>query len=187
MPITPEPCEDGCPCVSCTEGDATIAGKLSVEGGPLMGPYVPLADPAGVTIETAPNAVKGSGTITVVTVPADTTVLAVKLAGDDFPRFKINANPTDFGFISLSDGTVDPDSGDPDHTAELYFDAATTPPSIQLLQAQLQVFNGVKFSGFAVHANGDVGFHNATPVPKAAAPVTLADVITILRNLGLCN
>jgi hypothetical protein len=32
-----------------------------------------------------------------------------------------------------------------------------------------------------------VGFFGATPVAKAAAPTTLADVITILRNLGLSS
>lgn len=31
-----------------------------------------------------------------------------------------------------------------------------------------------------------VGFHGATPVPQAGTPTTLADVITILTNLGLC-
>jgi hypothetical protein len=36
-------------------------------------------------------------------------------------------------------------------------------------------------------ATTQVGFFGATPVNKAAAPVTLADVITILRNLGLCS
>lgn len=35
-------------------------------------------------------------------------------------------------------------------------------------------------------AGTTVGFFGAAPVAKAAAPVTLADVITILRNLGLC-
>ena len=32
----------------------------------------------------------------------------------------------------------------------------------------------------------DLGFYGATPVPQAAAPTTLAQVITILTNLGLC-
>jgi hypothetical protein len=31
-----------------------------------------------------------------------------------------------------------------------------------------------------------LGFYGALPVPQAAAPTTLANVITILTNLGLC-
>lgn len=32
-----------------------------------------------------------------------------------------------------------------------------------------------------------LGFHNVAPVARAAHPVTLADVITLLTNLGLCS
>jgi hypothetical protein len=44
--------------------------------------------------------------------------------------------------------------------------------------------------GFRVASDGTralLGFFGATPVAKAAAPTTLADVITILRNLGLSS
>jgi hypothetical protein len=36
-------------------------------------------------------------------------------------------------------------------------------------------------------AHAKIGFYGATPVVKAAAPTLLSDVITILRNLGLCS
>lgn len=32
-----------------------------------------------------------------------------------------------------------------------------------------------------------LGFYGVTPVPRAAHPTTLADVITILQNVGLCH
>jgi hypothetical protein len=45
----------------------------------------------------------------------------------------------------------------------------------------LQAFEAVENSGAA-----QLGFYNHTPVSQAAHPVTLADVITLLTNLGLC-
>lgn len=35
------------------------------------------------------------------------------------------------------------------------------------------------------NSNTDLGFYNIAGTPQAAAPVTLADVILILQNLGL--
>lgn len=51
-------------------------------------------------------------------------------------------------------------------------------------------FTGTSRVGVSVGSDGTqalVGFYGATPVAKAAAPTTLSDVITILRNLGLCS
>lgn len=83
----------------------------SLSGGGDTSGLLPIADPTGVTSETSPNTIKGSGTIGVVTVPADTTVFAVKLEGDDYARIVINADPTDWGAILLGDGTFDPLTG----------------------------------------------------------------------------
>lgn len=79
----------------------------STAGGDTSG-LLPIADPTGVTIETAPNTIKGSGTYDVITFPADTVALAFKLEGDDFPRVVFPADPNDYGALFMGDGTYDP-------------------------------------------------------------------------------
>jgi len=61
------------------------------------------------SVDTTPNTVTGEGDITVLTFPADTPVLALKLDGDDFPRWLLTSN----GTVWLADGTVDPYDGTP--------------------------------------------------------------------------
>jgi hypothetical protein len=89
------------------DGSTVLPGPLSIAGGPATGPMLPIADPTGVTIETADNPVTGEGTIDVLTFPADTPVLAVKLEGDAFARTLILADPTGSGGIFLGDGSND--------------------------------------------------------------------------------
>jgi hypothetical protein len=84
-------------------------GAVAVAGGPATGPMLPIADPTGVTIETADNTVTGSGTIDVLTFPADTPAFAIKVAGDAFPRWMFLSDSTDG--LYFGDGTSDPYSG----------------------------------------------------------------------------
>lgn len=51
----------------------------------------------------------------------------------------------------------------------------------------LDVQDSAGVSLFSVNAAGGVGFNGSPAVGKAASPVLLSDVITILRNLGLCS
>lgn len=67
--------------------------------------------PAGATIEDQANTVTSSGTYPVITVPADTPLLAFKLAGDAYPRLAITADPGNFAALNLGDGTSDPFAG----------------------------------------------------------------------------
>lgn len=84
----------------------------SLSGGGDTSGLLPIADPTGVTSDdTYANEVKGSGTIAVAVFPADATVIAVKIEGDEHPRFMINVDPTDWGAIFLGDGTSDPMQG----------------------------------------------------------------------------
>lgn len=91
---------------------ATVSELVdSVNGGSGIVP-VPAAD-VGYTLDTTTynNIVKGSGKMAVAVFPADTTVVAIALEGDAFPRLLINADPGDFGSICFGDGTSDPTTG----------------------------------------------------------------------------
>lgn len=46
--------------------------------------------------------------------------------------------------------------------------------------------NGASPGPVTIGFGGDLAFHAVTPVPQAAHPTTLSDVITILTDLGLC-
>jgi len=70
---------------------------------------LPLADPAGVVIDTATydNTITGSGKLTTVVFPGNTTAFAWAIAGDAFPRVIIGGDPEDT-CLAVGDGTFDP-------------------------------------------------------------------------------
>lgn len=88
----------------------SAAGALRVElvGGGSGGDALPIADPAGIVTSTVtPDPISGADTMTVVVFPKEQAVIAVKIAGDDFPRWLLSADPTDYGLL-MGDGTYDP-------------------------------------------------------------------------------
>ena len=87
-------------------------------GGGGSSDALPIADPTGVTVETADNPVTGEGTINVLTFPTDTPAFAIKLAGDDFPRWLFESDAA--GGIYMGDGTFDPYNGD---AANIFYDS----------------------------------------------------------------
>jgi hypothetical protein len=143
------------------DGVTALSGlaHLPGGGGDTSG-LLPIADPTGVTIETADNPITGSGTIDVLTFPADTPVLAVKLEGDAFPRLIINVDPGDYTAIALGDGTVDPlgddgahiginnDSGDPANDTDLVLEAR--------VGNKIEMSSPVLFAGVATFPAGVV-------------------------------
>lgn len=72
-------------------------------------PALPVANSAGVTVETADDPVNG-GTMTVLTFPEDQAAIAIKVAGDDFPRWFLTSDSADGLYIG--DGTYDPYTGE---------------------------------------------------------------------------
>lgn len=66
---------------------------------------VPVADVAGVTIETTADPING-GTMSVLTFPEDQTAIAIQLAGAAFPNTVIASDSEDGWYFS--DGTIDP-------------------------------------------------------------------------------
>ena len=77
-------------------------------GGPAAGTYIPVADAAGVTVDstTYDDLIKGGGAkLTTLVFPSDAGALAIALAGDAFPRWILGADAANDGFL-LGDGTV---------------------------------------------------------------------------------
>jgi hypothetical protein len=77
-------------------------------GGPAAGTYLPVADAAGVTVDTTTYAdpVEGADKLATLVFPVDTGLLAVAQAGDAHPRVILASDPTDGWYFG--DGTVDP-------------------------------------------------------------------------------
>lgn len=61
----------------------------------------------GATTETMTDPISGNS-MTVIVVPEDCAVLAVKIAGDAHPRLVLNADGGDYESIALGNGVVDP-------------------------------------------------------------------------------
>jgi hypothetical protein len=87
---------------------AVVQAAVSSSDGGGTADALPIADPTGVTTETAANSIKGSGTYNVVTFPADSVAVAWKLEGDAFPRLVMPVDPNDYGALFMGDGTTDP-------------------------------------------------------------------------------
>lgn len=83
------------------EAEHSILDHAGVPGVQSGGSESPIAVP--FTIEEQANVWTGAGTIGVVTLADDDVLIAVKVAGDDFPRLYITANSIQFG-----DGVLDP-------------------------------------------------------------------------------
>lgn len=66
-------------------------------GGPPAGSYIPVADSAGVTVDTTTydNTVTGTGKLTTLIFPVDTVGFAFALEGDAFPRLLMLSDITD--------------------------------------------------------------------------------------------
>lgn len=95
------------------DGTFQAYGGLYDENGvkvPSASSVLPIADPAGMVIDTTTydNTITGSGKIATMVFPTDTPVAAWAVAGDAFPRGVIGADPTDDGLFFLGDGTYDP-------------------------------------------------------------------------------
>jgi hypothetical protein len=90
---------------------AAVAAKRAGGGGGVTpGTVLPVADPAGVTLDTTTydNTVTGEGKLTTLVFPQDTGQVAIAVAGDDFPRVLL-ADITDGWYFG--DGTADPYNG----------------------------------------------------------------------------
>lgn len=91
-------------------------------GSVTPGTVLPVADPAGVTVDTTTydNTVTGVGKLTTLVLPQDTVVLAIAIEGDAFPRWLIESDPQDG--MQLGDGTYDPYNGPTGngHAAEMF-------------------------------------------------------------------
>ena len=88
------------------QGAITQLDALGGGGGGGAGGGLPAAQADFTTETLTPDPATGSGSITVVVVPADQTAFAIKLEGDDFPRWLFLSDATDG--LYLGDGTVDP-------------------------------------------------------------------------------
>jgi hypothetical protein len=76
-------------------------------GGPAAGTYIPVADSAGVTVNTTTydNGVTGSGKLTTLVFPQDTVAFALAIEGDAFPQLFLEVQR---GQLWFGDGTFDP-------------------------------------------------------------------------------
>jgi hypothetical protein len=88
--------------------NAVAASATQIAG---TGKVIPVADAAGVTVDTTTyaNAIRGSGHYTTLVFTAETALLAVAQSGDAFPRWVFGSEPDGDG-IYMGDGTVDPTS-----------------------------------------------------------------------------
>jgi hypothetical protein len=92
---------------------AAVAAKRAGGGGGVTpGTVLPVADPAGVTVDTTTydNPVTGSGKITTLVFPQQTAAFAIAIEGDAFPRWCWATDPVTDD-LTLGDGTIDPDGG----------------------------------------------------------------------------
>jgi hypothetical protein len=72
------------------------------------GKVLPVADAAGVTVDTTTynDTIKGSGKLTTLVFPADQGALSIAVSGDAFPRWLLTSDGSDG--LYFADGTVDP-------------------------------------------------------------------------------
>jgi len=75
----------------------------------VAGTYLPVADAAGVVVDTTTydDTLKGSGKLATLVFPTDAGLLAIAMEGDAFPRLIMGADPTNFGALVLGNGTFD--------------------------------------------------------------------------------
>lgn len=78
-------------------------------GGPAAGTYLPVADAAGVVVDTTTydDTIKGSGKLTTLVFPANQGALAIALHGDAFPRWVLGSDANSSG-LNAGFGTTDP-------------------------------------------------------------------------------
>jgi hypothetical protein len=124
------------------EGGATPAAVPPVSG------FIPIANGAATVTDDTNPGFGGTATIAVLTLPADVPALAIKLAGDTFPRLVIMADSADG--IYLGNGSDDlsttfanilMDSG-----GKLTVGVAGTAPGVQFLGGAVTVQgNDVRF------------------------------------------
>lgn len=77
------------------------------------GEGLPVADAAGMTVDTTTydNPITGDGKVTTLVFAADTTVLALAIEGDAYPRVLFGADPDGYGVVMFGDGTINPTQG----------------------------------------------------------------------------
>lgn len=89
-----------------TAGTALIAAPIPTSGG--GGNFLPIANPAGVVINTATYTDPYTGApMTVLVFPAEQIVAAFAIAGDTFPRVEIISDGSDSA-VGFGDGSGDP-------------------------------------------------------------------------------
>lgn len=85
----------------------SLVARLGREGA--SGSDIPIADPTSTVVDstTYDNGISGSGKLTTLVFPADTSALAIALDGDDYPRWVLSADATSYGIL-MGDGTQEP-------------------------------------------------------------------------------
>lgn len=131
------------------------------------------------------------GTVTVVDNTGPTTDLSVAAILANFLQYGVNNSGTSLKSVSSGNTSFEA-GGNLDLQGDSEVNITSEGPRFDLVTIgnyTIDVNSGnilMNVSGAIAIASNELGFFGATPVPQAAHPTTLADVITILQNLGLC-
>lgn len=138
--------------------------------------YASLTGPGQTT---TPGALTQNGPLTVLDATSGTTI---HLGGPEGFYVQSNENIYEWSAVGFTLST-----GTPEFAAATQIQAS--PAGMHLFSGSdgIQIANGTGGIVVQTAGAGHLSFYGAPPTPQAAHPTTLADVITILQNLGLCS